>query len=580
WQALTPELLARRLATRALAAAGLVPVSGVAVTAIAVRVLARLRRQDRLGRYDDIADKPGFAPSLARTFDELGMADIGADTIAEHDAELAGIYWAYLAEIADLQLADRPAVFAMARDAAVAGTHELVGLPVILADVPIRSMREGAVLRTLIAQAPTALVTIAAGDKQTESALAVTGECYEAAPTNALERAQCHLFGPPPAPTAPDSTITVFSAPGENRECVEIARRVLAEARDGTPFDRMAVLLRAPLLYRPHLVEAFRRAGIPAHFSGGTVRPDPSGRAFLTLLDCAHEGLSARAFAEYLSLSVVPADGEHVRDDFVAPPDFPLAAVLPSPEAGDKAVVADADAPIIEGALRVPRRWERLLVNASVIGGLDRWRRRLAGLRAELQRAIDLEDPESPRGERLRRNLGDLTALCDYAVPILEMLAALPEQATWGQWLPTLTDLARASLREPFRVLEVLAELEPMAPVGPVDLSEVRHVLGERLGELVDRPEGQRAGKVFVGGIDEARGLEFDTVFVPGLAERLFPHKVIEDSILLDRVRATIGPALATNTTRVAEERMALRIAVGAANARLVLSYPRLDSEQ
>ena len=55
-------------------------------------------------------------------------------------------------------------------------------------------------------------------------------------------------------------------------------------AESGVAFDRIAVLLRAPEEYRPHLVEAFGRAGIPAHFARGTVQPDPAGRAFLALL--------------------------------------------------------------------------------------------------------------------------------------------------------------------------------------------------------------------------------------------------------------------------------------------------------
>ena len=36
------------------------------------------------------------------------------------------------------------------------------------------------------------------------------------------------------------------------------------------------------------------------------MRPDPAGRAFYSLLKCAAEGLSARRFSEYLSLSQVP----------------------------------------------------------------------------------------------------------------------------------------------------------------------------------------------------------------------------------------------------------------------------------
>jgi hypothetical protein len=104
--------------------------------------------------------------------------------------------------------------------------------------------------------------------------------------------------------TPRDNEVEVFSAPGESRECVEVARRVLALARDGIPFDRIAVLLRSPEEYRAHLQEAFARASIPAHFARGAVRPDPAGRAFYSLLKCAAEGLSARRFAEYLSLSL------------------------------------------------------------------------------------------------------------------------------------------------------------------------------------------------------------------------------------------------------------------------------------
>ena len=92
-----------------------------------------------------------------------------------------------------------------------------------------------------------------------------------------------------------DASVELFSAPGESRECVEIARRVLAAADEGVPFNRMAVLTHAPARYRAHLVEALRRANVPTHFSRGTVRPDPAGRALLALLACKEEGLSARA---------------------------------------------------------------------------------------------------------------------------------------------------------------------------------------------------------------------------------------------------------------------------------------------
>ncbi len=69
----------------------------------------------------------------------------------------------------------------------------------------------------------------------------------------------------------------------------------------------MAILLRQPFAYLPLLEDALRRGGVPAFFSRGTSRPDPAGRAFLALLACAAEGLSASRFAEYLSLGEAPA---------------------------------------------------------------------------------------------------------------------------------------------------------------------------------------------------------------------------------------------------------------------------------
>ena len=88
---------------------------------------------------------------------------------------------------------------------------------------------------------------------------------------SALTNLQRRLFKEEERPieAEPDGTVEVFSAPGEGRECVEIARRVLSIARRGVPFDRIAVLLRSPDGYRAYVEEAFNRAGIRAHFARG-----------------------------------------------------------------------------------------------------------------------------------------------------------------------------------------------------------------------------------------------------------------------------------------------------------------------
>ena len=96
----------------------------------------------------------------------------------------------------------------------------------------------------------------------------------------------------------PTGEVRVFSAPGESRECVEIARRILQEARAGIRFDEIAVVLRAPTDYVGLVEDAFDRAGIPGWFERGARRPHPAGRAFLAILGCAVERLSAIRFAD------------------------------------------------------------------------------------------------------------------------------------------------------------------------------------------------------------------------------------------------------------------------------------------
>ena len=156
-------------------------------------------------------------------------------------------------------------------------------------------------------------------------------------------------------------------------------------------------------------------------------------------------------------------------------------------------------------------------------------------------------------------------------------LRQLPKSANWGEWLDKLGALATRALRRPDRVLSVLSELAPMASVGPVTLEEVLLVLSDLLLEVGIPPPRQRYGHVFVGPIDAARGLSFEAVFVPGLAEKLFPRKIIEEPILLDAARQQLNAELATNQDRLASERLALALAVGAAQRRFSFSYPRLD---
>lgn len=591
---LTLDRLAARLATPALAHAGHVQAGSLARAAVTAHAVHRLSAVAGFDHFAPVASRPGFAPAASRTIDELRMQHVALDAVTAagpsgHD--LARLAAEIDGAMSDAGLADRATVFAAAIEALPDAT-DIVGVPVLCLDVPVLTHAEATLLAELVSRAPSALLTVPAGDDQTlarvQPLIAPSIEPLPLPAACSLTRLKEHLFADTtPAPSPCDQSVSLRSWPGEARECVEIARGILQAAADGIPFDQMAVLLHAPATYAAHLEEAFARASIPAFVERGARRPHAAGRALLALLACAAEGLSARRFAEYLSLGQVPDAAEVAANPPWVPP---VDDLLPVGEPPTSHAVAPADdvrfrdpnaEPIVAGTLRAPWRWEQLLVDAAVIGRRERWSRRLDGLAHQLERQrAALAPEEEGRTTMLARTAADLDHLRTYALPLIDRLASLPQRATWGEWLAQLDELARVALRVPDAVLAALAELAPMAPVGPVDLDEVRMVLDARLRDLTLLAPRRRYGAVYVAPTSAVRGMTFEVVFLPGLAEKVFPGKIVEDPILLDAVRARISDRLATQPARVGNERLALRIAAGAARRKLVLSFPRIDVEQ
>ena len=569
--------------------------------AILARAVDALRDESGLGRFSKVADSAGFVQAARDAIEEVGLQDVSDEQMKSETPDFGRLVKAYRTQLRESGMVDRVDVYREAAEALAndAFTHPFLSLPTVLLDVPVRTRAEVELIRQLARRSNGVCATVQEGDTRSADGLAEALKCGVTVDTTdedpPLSRMRRRLFDHDATineEDADDESLKVFSEAGEHLECVEIARRIHRLANDDVQFDKVGILLHSPELYRPHLEDALARAGIPAYFSRGVTRPDPSGRAFISLLLCAAEGLSARRFAEYLSLGQVPdatAEGEPPAeadegDRWVDPDDDLLADEEAEPtdqlDLFAPTPVVDPPAPVVSGTLRAPRRWERLLVEASVIGGLDRWRRRLAGLEQELALKLDdRDDLDEATEERLNRELDHLKSLRGYALPILMDLDRLREPQQWGVWIQRLTALATRCLREPKRVLAVLADLAPMASVGPVGIDEVYSVLAPNLLELTERPESDRYGRVYVAPIEAARGMSFDAVFIPGLAERLFPSKIVQDPILGDRLREKLDPFLVTNDDRVQEERLSLRIAMGAAREKVFLSYPRVDLE-
>ena len=599
--------LAARLAVMELASRERAPTTTLGHEAVATRAAFEAGSADALEYFSPVCQTPGFPKALARTLLELRLAAAGSGDLAQlsrSGPDLAALLDRVDTLLDEAGASDRAALFETATKALGSPVTGWPPMPLLLLDVPFNSEIEAQFLWALVQQSPQVMITVPAGDASAVRQLEKRGvqlQIKEEAGRNDLTQLTRYLFSkePPPQRTRTGELVW-FSAPGEGRECVEIARRILKEAERGARFDEMAIVIRSTQQYAGLLEHALARAGVPAYFDRGTRRPDPAGRAFLAILSCATENFSAKRFAEYLSLAQVPslddsgkapvASGDSTwvasRDDVFGVLSE-RAPVESDNSGGDddqrSATNFSGDQAVIAGTLRAPWKWESLLVESAVIGGSERWARRLNGLAAEYDlkiRELTSDQPDSPRITRLERERQNLLHLSAFALPLIEEMSAWPKQATWGDWIHRLEEFAPQVLRRPEFVLRVLADLRPMAAVGPVSLAEVRDVLADRLAAVEVEPPAYRYSRVFVCSADQVRGRAFRVAFVPGLAERLVPQKLREDPLLLDDLRREIGAELTLQEDRAEHERLWLRLAAGVATERLYISFPRIETAE
>jgi RecB family exonuclease len=590
----TVPQLAIQIATTRLSDSGKTVLAGIAVDALAARAVHSCRQEHELGWFEPVANTPGFFRALASTITELRLNTVDDKRLKESGAaghDVANLLRRYSSHLEENKLADLATIFEVATKALQSEECTFRKNIVLFLDIAPTSLLEQAFLSALSGPARDVLAT--AHDRDEES-VEIWSRILDVKPAiiskpesdSALSKLRSHVFRTDNPPRGElDESVQFISASDESRECVEIARSILAAANSAVPFDRMAVLLRKPDLYQPLLEDAFRRACIPAFYTRGTKRPNPAGRALLALLACASEKLSATRFSEYLSLGQVPDIEPRTeitsKPTWVPPQGELFAEVTPPEEPAPADVPPDLESPVASGSLRTPRHWERLLVDAAVIGGHDRWVRRLEGLRKELQkRMVELGSEDDATRQRLDRELRQLQNLQKFALPIISFLDRLPASATWGTWLDDLGQLATLALRRPEGVLTALAELRPMSGIGPVSLDEIREALADRLSVLRTEPAERRYGKVFVATIPEIFGLSFHTVFLPGLGEDIFPKKSFEDPLLLDAVRSEVSRFLSTQEVRFSRERQLLHAVAGATVHQLWISYPRMDMRQ
>src|SRR5918996_4628421 len=444
--------LAARLAALELAARDRAPTTALGHEAVATRATFEARSEEALEYFSPVSETPGCPKALARTLLDLRLAAVaGADLarLPRNGGDLAALLDRVDALLNEAGASDRASLFETATKALGSPVTGWPPMPLLLLDVPRESEIEAQFLWALVQQSPHVMITVPAGDASALSQLEKRGvqvQTIEKTEQNDLTQLARYLFSkePPPERTRTGELVW-FSAPGEGRECVEIARRVLKETERGVRFDEMAIVIRSTDQYVGLLEHALTRAGIPAYFDRGTRRPDPAGRAFLAILSCATEKFSAKRFAEYLSLAQVPSLDDSGKapvgsdnSTWVASRDDVFGVLSErAPDQLDNnggdddqrsATNMSGDQAVVAGALRAPWKWESLLVESAVIGGSDRWARRLNGLTAEYElkiRELTSEQPDSPRIARLERERQNLAHLRGFALPLIEAMSEI-----------------------------------------------------------------------------------------------------------------------------------------------------------
>ena len=365
--------LAARLAAPLMARARLSPATGLGVQAVATRALFDASGNRSLSYFTPVSNTPGFPRALARTLEELALAGVPAPELRklpEGGSDLADLLERFDEEFESVSAVERAAFLRMAARAARDGSVPSGWSALLLLDVAVTNAAERELVEALISWAPDALATIPAGDFMSWQVFDGLAEIEDLDPAGGadLDRLRRHLFAaepPPPSPPSPD--LEWFSAPGEGREAVEIARRILREARRGVPFDCMAVIVRSPEHYAGLLEHALTRAGVPAFFES---RHETAASCWAGVSRAAfvrNREPVGPAVRRVPSLGQVPENESSTGDDSFPASTEEVFGILADRAESERSVSSEDSEDASGRTFRAPWKWEPLLAESRVV---------------------------------------------------------------------------------------------------------------------------------------------------------------------------------------------------------------------
>jgi ATP-dependent helicase/nuclease subunit B len=366
-------------------------------------------------------------------------------------------------------------------------------------------------------------------------------------------------------PLEPDGTLTVLAAPGRAREVESLVRRVRDLLERGVTPERIAIIVRHLEHYGDLLDATARRYRVPLWFRRGLpLFHVPLTKTVFSLLELADSAYPRQALLKVLTSAYLRSDDEWP-DDVVG--------------------LVNAAGYLDRSHAPLP-----MLLQAYV-------RRRQPG--AEEARRIDAL---ATWVEQLQTALDDFLGRPRPFLAYLEALKALLLQLGVFRAMGMSPDVPlhvvqrdREALRLIFDTLWTGAEALRLLGDAPLDFAAFRLLAIDLLREVtLDQPL-PAAGAVPVLGVRDVLGLDFDYVFVPGLADTEFPQHYSDQPVLDDAARLALNPAarallaekfagvldrrllsraLLTATDQAREEALLFFMALEAANRGCILSYP------
>jgi ATP-dependent helicase/nuclease subunit B len=345
----------------------------------------------------------------------------------------------------------------------------------------------------------------------------------------------------------PDRTVKpkLANLSDEEQEVREIARRVIALA-DGRSmrFGDVALMLPSLETYAPLCREIFQEAGIPYYLHAGSL---------------AEQSAAAKGALGLLAM----LGGTFERRDLV---EFLVSAPLSSRR--------EAPATVDRFSL-----WVRESAKAGIVGERG-WIEESAALveRLELNAQEEREAPEA-----LAAAL-EVDALIRKIVRAREAVLGV---STWSSHARAFVALMRELFEESDdleKACGIVGDLAALDAAGPGVSFEAFARIAEAALSDTGPPVGRLSGEgVNILSFAQARGLSFRAVFIPGLAERIFPTTIRQDPFLSDRTRRRLNEMsggaifLSERSERLSEEALLFELARGSAREELVCSYPRFE---